>query len=179
MMWDSLGPGGVRCCCWNRTVKACHKKSLPPKKQVLTAGEKPEVPTWSGIGDFDVVKETEVEIIINLFKTYLNCSLNNVQCSVLQLVSTSSTGRCGTGKPSVGSWLPPISGDHQSGPNINKCSVNCISFYSFWVIFSCSMYILIAMQWIDKSQRSCRHFIPELLSPMTEEVSVIGKGSYD
>ena len=54
-----------------------HKKSLP---KVLTAGEKPEVPTWSGIGDFDVVKETEVEIIINIFKKYLNCSLNNVQC---------------------------------------------------------------------------------------------------
>ena len=158
-----------------------HKKSLPPKKKVLTDGEKPEVPTWSGIGDFDVVKETEVEIIINLFKTYLNCSLNNVQCSVLyqpeQLVSPSSTGRCGTGKPSVGSWLPPILGDHQSGPNIDVQSIvfPSILFGSFFLaqctfLLQCSGEIKV---------KDHEHFIPELLSPMTEEVSLIGKGLYD
>ena len=146
-------------------VKACHPhdfkspqkipaKGVDGRREARGANLVGHWRLWCGKGDRSGNHHKPLQKIFKLSTEHLN----NVQCSVLyqpeQLISPWSTGRCGTGKPSVGSWLPPISGDHQSGPNINKCSVNCISFYSFRVIFSCSMYIFIAMQWSDKSQRS-------------------------
>ena len=63
---------------------------------MVAAGGKPDVPTWSGIGDFDVVSNQFIDVHV------LICGL----CTLLHLLRTSPPGVGLAGKALVHGCLP-------------------------------------------------------------------------